>query len=344
MEFHQVRYFLAVSRTLNFTRAAEQCNVSQPALTKAVQKLEHELGGALIYRERQLTQLTDLGKIVLPMLENVFSSIEAVCQQVSDYKRRKIAPLQIGLAPSISATLIVEPLMEIARMIPGLQVEMIEAPTDELVELLLDGQVSAALVDDPEDLPERIDHWRLFEERYVVIASPSHPLAAHKSIPIEALADVIWLERVGCEVAGRLRRIDTARDLEPKIGHRGHQESHLQHMAAAGLGVILSPDHVPHLQSLSAIPLEGDCLRQQVELLVVSGRSYSPALQAFVKFARLRDWRPHLNRTAWISGFANEQEDARGIPADIAHAGSHPNAGVVVQGHFRRAGELKPVQ
>jgi DNA-binding transcriptional LysR family regulator len=62
MELHQVRYFLAVASTLNFTRAAEQCNVTQPALTKGVQKLEQELGGQLIYRERQLTQLTDLGK------------------------------------------------------------------------------------------------------------------------------------------------------------------------------------------------------------------------------------------------------------------------------------------
>ena len=51
MELHQVRYFLAVASTLNFTRAAEQCNITQPALTKGVQKLSQELGGQLIYRE-----------------------------------------------------------------------------------------------------------------------------------------------------------------------------------------------------------------------------------------------------------------------------------------------------
>jgi DNA-binding transcriptional LysR family regulator len=50
LQLYQVRYFLALARTLNFTRAAEQCNVTQPALTKAVQKLEQELGGALIHR------------------------------------------------------------------------------------------------------------------------------------------------------------------------------------------------------------------------------------------------------------------------------------------------------
>ena len=52
MEMHQVRYFLALCETLNFTRAAENCNVSQPALTRAVHKLEEELGGLLLRREQ----------------------------------------------------------------------------------------------------------------------------------------------------------------------------------------------------------------------------------------------------------------------------------------------------
>jgi hypothetical protein len=52
---HQIRYFLAVSEYLNFRRAAEQCHVSGPALTRAIQKLEEELGGKLFRRERNLT-------------------------------------------------------------------------------------------------------------------------------------------------------------------------------------------------------------------------------------------------------------------------------------------------
>ena len=52
MELHEVRYFLALSQTLNFTKAAEICNVSQPALTRAIQKMEDELGGLLFSRER----------------------------------------------------------------------------------------------------------------------------------------------------------------------------------------------------------------------------------------------------------------------------------------------------
>jgi DNA-binding transcriptional LysR family regulator len=56
MEMHQVRHFLAVARTLNFTRAADKCNVTQPSLTWAIKQFESELGGDLIWRERPAAQ------------------------------------------------------------------------------------------------------------------------------------------------------------------------------------------------------------------------------------------------------------------------------------------------
>jgi DNA-binding transcriptional LysR family regulator len=61
-------------------------------------------------------------------------------------------------------------------------------------------------------------------------------------------------------------------------------------MAAAGSGVILAPEHMPRLPALKAIPLEADPVSPKVRLLAVQGRRYSPALEAFVKVARLRDW------------------------------------------------------
>lgn len=153
MELHQARYFLAVASTLNFTRAAEQCNVTQPALTKGVQKLEQELGGQLIYRERQLTQLTDLGKEVLPMLERTLTSAEAVRRRAQEFQRKEVAPLKIGLAPSISASLVLDPIAEIAKFVPGLRVELREGTAEELVDLLLEGKINAAMVGDVQDIP-----------------------------------------------------------------------------------------------------------------------------------------------------------------------------------------------
>src|ERR1700744_6577333 len=93
MELHQVRYFVALANSMTFTRAAEQCNVTQPALTKAIQKLEYELGGPLVFRERQLTQLTDLGKLMLPILEQTLAAIESARTNAREFKRKKEATL-----------------------------------------------------------------------------------------------------------------------------------------------------------------------------------------------------------------------------------------------------------
>jgi DNA-binding transcriptional LysR family regulator len=292
MELHQVRYFLSVSRSLNFTRAAEQCNVTQPALTKAIQKLEQELGGELIHRERQLTQLTDLGKLVLPMLQNMIAAADAARLHAREFQRKEIAPLKIGLTPCVSAKLIVRPMSEIARLMPGLQVEMVEESADRLAYMLLEGDIAAALVGETGAIPDRIDRWRLFEERFLVLVAPENPLAALPEISMESVAETAWLQRIGCEATKHLS--ESVKDKELKVSHRGHRESHLQHMVAAGLGAMLIAEHSPRLPRLIARRIAGDPIRREVHLLAVAGRRYSPALDAFVKIARVYDWRSQI--------------------------------------------------
>jgi DNA-binding transcriptional LysR family regulator len=296
MELHQVRYFLSVSRSLNFTRAAEQCNVTQPALTKAIQKLEQELGGELIHRERQLTQLTDLGKLVLPMLQNMIAAADAARLHAREFQRKEIAPLKIGLTPCVSARLIVRPLFEIARLMPGLQVEIVEESTDRLACMLLEGDIAAALVGETGTIPDRIDRWRLFEERFLVLIAPESPLSAHSEITLETAAETVWLQRIGCEATKLLS--EGVRHRELKVSHRGHRESHLQHMVAAGLGAMLIAEHSPRLPSLIARRIAGDPIRRDVHLLAVAGRRYSPALDAFVKIARVYDWDSEIGGAA----------------------------------------------
>src|ERR1700749_3409051 len=133
MELHQIRYFLDLASSLNFTRAAEQCNVTQPALTKAVQKLEQELGGVLIHSERQLTQLTDLGKLVLPMLERAYAAAASVRASAEEFQRKEIPPVKIAIGSCVSTAIIEQPLVEITRFMPGLQVELVEAQTQDVV-------------------------------------------------------------------------------------------------------------------------------------------------------------------------------------------------------------------
>jgi DNA-binding transcriptional LysR family regulator len=293
MELHQVRYFLAVAGTLNFTRAAEMCNVTQPTLTKGVQKLEQELGGQLLCRERHLTHLTDLGRAVLPMLERAIASMESVRRRARQFQQKGAAQLTIGLAPSISASLILEPIAEIRKILPELRVELREEPQSRLVELLLDGEINAALVGDLEDTPERVDNWPLFEERYVALLAAAHELAGLPVIGMDILREAAILDRSNCDVAPKFHRLYFP-DAPPRHNHRSGRDLHLQHLAAAGFGIMLAPEHMPRLPSLKALPIEGDPIRRTVRLLAVQGRRYSPALDAFVKIARMRDWSFHV--------------------------------------------------
>jgi DNA-binding transcriptional LysR family regulator len=291
MELHQVRYFVAVSRLLNFTRAAEQCNVTQPALTKAIQKLELELGGELIHRERQLTQLTDLGKLVLPTLERLVAAADSARSIAREYQRKDNAPLKIGLTPCVSSNLLVAPLAEVARHVPGIQVEIVEEPVHRLQELLFDGDISAALAADANGLRERIDHWDLFEDHFLVLAAKDNPLAEMDRVPMSALAEATWLERTGCDLTRKFWDLVFTDGRSPKISHRSKHESHLQNMVEAGLGIMVASAHTPRLPSLVAHPIDDDQMRWTVSLLVIAGRRYTPALDAFIKIARLRDWK-----------------------------------------------------
>ncbi len=87
MELHEIRYFLALSQALNFTKAAKACNVSQPALTRAIQKMEDELGGLLFSRERNNTHLTALGRLIEPHLQEVMDRAGAVKQTATRFLR-----------------------------------------------------------------------------------------------------------------------------------------------------------------------------------------------------------------------------------------------------------------
>jgi DNA-binding transcriptional LysR family regulator len=290
MELNQVRYFLALARTLNFTRAAEECEITQPGLTKAVQKLEREFGGPLIHRERQHTQLTDLGKSILSGLQRMVDAAEAVHMEATEFRTMKVAPLRIGLTPSIPTSLIIDSLSELSRSVPGLQIDLLEDRPERLIEALLDGGIHAAVSDGTSPLPVRIDRWTLFEERYVILSAPDHPFARLEEVPLAALESAVWVSREDCEIYNALAQICFPVGVKPDVGHHATRELHLQYMAAAGLGVLLVPEHVPRLPTLVSRPIEGDPVRRPVELLVVSGRRYSPALSAFIKNARCRNW------------------------------------------------------
>src|SRR5262245_47060749 len=140
MEMHQVRYFLAVARTLNFTRAAEECNVAQPSLTRAIKLLEGELGGDLFRRERPQAMLTNLGERVYPLLKQCYESAmsaRALATLISD---GEIGVLKIAVSSSIDLNLILPQLSELRRNFTELELKILRGTGSQIVELLKSGE------------------------------------------------------------------------------------------------------------------------------------------------------------------------------------------------------------
>ncbi|MBI3367830.1 MAG: LysR family transcriptional regulator [Burkholderiales bacterium] len=101
MELYQIRYFLAVAETQNFTRASERAYVSQPALTKAIQRLEETLGGRLFDRAKNPVQLTELGQAMLPNMRQIYDGALRAREEARRIVKNKRETVRVGVMCTI---------------------------------------------------------------------------------------------------------------------------------------------------------------------------------------------------------------------------------------------------
>ena len=187
MEMHQVRYFLAVTRLLNFTRAAEECNVAQPSLTRAIKQLEEEFGQELFRRERNLTHLTEFGRRMTPFLQQCYDSALAAKTLASSLKKGAVAPLALAISRCVSLSLIVSQLTELSRVFDGLELRFLRGARDDIAEYLKKGEADIALAGPLGEAWDRLESWPLFTERVQVAVSNTHRFAGHNAIDPKGL-------------------------------------------------------------------------------------------------------------------------------------------------------------
>jgi len=288
MEMHQVRYFLAAARLLNFTRAAIECHVSQPSLTKAIQKLEDEFGAPLFRRERARTHLTELGKAMLPHLERSFEAAQTAKQMARGMGRAEIAPLALGLARTVEHPALERVLAELAGSLTGLELALSSGSSSELIELALAGSLDLIIVELPDEAPERLDCWPLFAESWCVVTRSDHRFAASPPATPDVLEEETWIDLAGDGCAG-LARIAGQAGAAIDVRHHAQSPAQLRQMVLAGLGCGWLP------RSLAGAPLVPITLafganESPVVLASVAGRRRSVAADAFLRAARTQDW------------------------------------------------------
>ena len=289
MEMHQVRYFLAVARALNFTRAADECNVTQPSLTRAIKQLEGELGGDLFRRERP-TQLTELGQRMLPLLRQCYDAATGARSLASSFKSGEIGALRIALTHSVDLSLLIPFLNQIKRQFNRLEFKFLRGNSSEVTEMLRKGEAELGVAAELDHGWDRLDSWPLFTEDFRLVVSKGHRLAERDSVDIDDLRAEQLLSRNYCEHADRLGNTFREQGIDVDRSHEISSERDLIELLEAEIGIAVIPDTSPIPETLKRTTVEGLDARRTVHLYGVAGRERTAVASAIMRMLRGTDW------------------------------------------------------
>jgi DNA-binding transcriptional LysR family regulator len=291
MEMHQVRYFLAVAQHLNFSRAAQECNVTQPSLSRAIQQLEAEFGGQLFHREHKSTHLTDLGQMIRPHLETIYSASKKAKRLSEDLSELRKVPLKLGIMSTISPIEIVDLIAALKNRHRGLELRLCDATARDLRSRLLDGELEVAVYALPgEDSTERTHMLPLFDEQMVIAVHQGHRLANQDCFPVKELDGEHYIHRMNCEFAGYADNILKEKGVTCTPTYWSERDDWTLAMVAAGLGFAFMPTNAVKHPGVVALPVVEPEFWRKVNLVTVRGRPYSPGVGALVREAMGKRW------------------------------------------------------
>jgi LysR family transcriptional regulator, hydrogen peroxide-inducible genes activator len=187
----QLRYFDSVARLKHFGKAAEQCAVTQPALSMQIQELERELGVQLIERSRSGILLTEAGREVARRAARVLGEARDIVDFARRQSRLLSGPLHLGVIPSIAPYVLPALLPLVREKFPDLDLHLRETQTHYLVDELLDGALDLLLLALPVDNPE-VETIKLFNDRFLL----AMPKSRQPSNRIRATSELLEQDRL----------------------------------------------------------------------------------------------------------------------------------------------------
>jgi DNA-binding transcriptional LysR family regulator len=290
MEMHQIRYFLAVCETLNFTRAAERCNVSQPSLTRAIKGLEDELGGPLFRRERNNTHLTGLGEMMRPHLTQVLAETDAAKERARSFAKAEDTELRVGLMCTIGPGRLLPFLQAFRDRHPRINLLVSDGNAQSIEDNLAKGGYDVAIYAQPGGIDDRFHSRRLYDERFVIGVAPGHAFERLNAVRLAELDKQTYVNRTECEFDGYVGGLFDQAGIGVTTVFRSDRDDWVQAMALAGLGFTYIPEHSVTLAGLCVRPLVEPEITRQIQIVTVRGRPHVPAVGAFVNEALRFPW------------------------------------------------------
>lgn len=247
MELRHLHSFLALSEELHFGRAAERLGIAQPALSRQIQQLETEVGGALFERDSRSVRLTRAGDELLARVKVHVEGIASAFSAARAVNGGGAGRLRVGYVSNLSYRLLPAVLKKLKESCPGAAFDLHENTTDGQLQALRSGEIDLALVVLPVEAPEMIQRV-LFQDPLVLVMPTDHPLSAQETVALSQLREYSFVmcpryQRAGVEHVIFARCAELR--FEPKVVQEVQGKTLLYELIARGVGLSI----VPHSSS-----------------------------------------------------------------------------------------------
>jgi LysR family transcriptional regulator, hydrogen peroxide-inducible genes activator len=240
MELNQLRYFVAVAETENFTRAAERSHVSQPSLSQQILNLEGEVGHKLFHRLGRKAVLTEAGVAFLDRARRILFEVENATKELSDHPSlgRRIT---VGAVQTVMPYLMTPLITSLRDSHPNLLIDAQEDFRGNLVRAVVEGDLDLAVVPLPVK-EHRVAIEPLLTEPLLLVVGRKHRIASQTEININELAEETFVSLGDSSaLAAQIRAFFGDQKLQPRIGFRCAQVATLKLFVASGLGISILP-------------------------------------------------------------------------------------------------------
>ncbi len=295
VELRQFRQFIAVAEELNFRRAAERLHMAQPPLTTAIQRLEQELGAALIERGNRVSRLTEAGRLFLVEARRTVAQAEQAVRVAQRAGAGLTGLLRITFVPTASRAMLPLILRHFRAQHPEVQLELREMMTAAQIVELREDRADVGFVIPPLRDAAGIRTDVLARNRMVAALPQGHRLARGKAVVLADLAREPWVMFPARRSPGLHQHFLTAcaqAGFVPDIEQEALQMETIVSLVAGGMGVAMVTELIatPSRAGVVFRPLAGPGTPVEYELAIAYGRG-SPALEAFAAMVADRaDW------------------------------------------------------
>ena len=246
MEIRHLRYFVAVAEELHFGRAAQRLGMAQPPLSQQIRRLEQELGVQLLQRSKRRVQLTEPGRAFLDEARKVIAQVGIAVAVAQRASRGEVGRLAIGFLGAATFSLLPAILKVFRQRYPGVEIELHELKSSELIQSLHQGRIHVGLVRMPVN-DELLSVEPILQEKLVVALPDHHALAEKPRVDFRDLAGEAFLlppRQIAPGFYDQLADLSARAGFSLRIGAEASQLQTILNLVAAGMGITVVPESV----------------------------------------------------------------------------------------------------